>query len=254
MINYSEPQKNRTEKSNGLIVGLIFIVVGVVLLLSNMSIITWQWKRVLISWQMLLIVIGLIQFARKNNIAGVILVLIGGFFILPRLSFVLPEWIRYNITADLWPLLIVFIGLIIISAAAFNNNRKKLHPEQRTQNNSKSYSGVNSENGYVNVNYVFSGSEQVFLEPVFRGGSIKTVFGGFTLDLRKTTLPDGVSYLKIDSIFGGTTLIVPEDWHVEVSQNAFLGGFSNNRISYNYDPNKKLIIEANCVFGGGEIK
>jgi len=272
MINYSENQRKCNDKSNGLIVGLVFVIAGIVLLLSNMDLITWQWKRVIISWQMLLIVIGIIQFSRNNGVAGTILVLLGGFFLLPKLSFIFPDWIRYNITKDFWPLLIVMVGLIIISAAAFSNNRRRVNyrnggyrppiinsdPVNPGNNgghqHANTYSGINSENGYVNVSYVFSGSEQIFLEPVFRGGSIKTVFGGFTLDLRRTTLPDGISYLKVETIFGGTELIVPEDWHVEVSQNSFLGGFSNSRISQCYNPNKKLIIQATCIFGGGEVK
>lgn len=254
MINYSEPEKKRNDKSNALITGLIFIAVGAILLLSNMNIVPWQWKRVFVSWQMLLIVIGIVQFLRKNISAGLILILIGGFFILPKLSFILPTWIRHNITDDFWPLLIVMVGLVIIIGAVSSNNKRKICQSTSNPNSPEDFSNIKSGDGYVNVNHVFSGSEQVFLEPVFRGGNIKTVFGGFTLDLRRTSLPEGISYLKLEAVFGGVTLIVPENWYVEVSQNSFLGGFSNNRVAFNYDPNKKLIIEANCVFGGGEVK
>ncbi|NLH23803.1 MAG: cell wall-active antibiotics response protein, partial [Bacteroidales bacterium] len=101
----------------------------------------------------------------------------------------------------------------------------------------------------------FSGSDTVFLEPVFRGGNIESVFGGVTLDLRKTDLQEGVSYLKVSTVFGGVTLFIPPSWNVEIQSDSVFGNFKDNRpYAAGVDKNSKLIIKAECVFGGGEIK
>ena len=70
-------------------------------------------------------------------------------------------------------------------------------------------------------------------------------------------LADGDNVLEIIAIFGGTTLIVPNDWRVNLDILPIFGGFGDKRIK---DPNKtflegrSLIIKGVVLFGGGEIK
>ncbi len=58
-------------------------------------------------------------------------------------------------------------------------------------------------------------------------------------------------------MFGGTTIVVPNDWNVVMNVTSIFGGFSNKSIK---DPNvpidltKHLIIKGLVVFGGGELK
>lgn len=115
--------------------------------------------------------------------------------------------------------------------------------------------GGRFDDGFVYYSTVFNGADNVFLEPVFRGGSIENVFGGVTLDLRKTTLQEGISHLSISSVFGGTTLLIPAGWNVEIQSDSVFGGFKDKRpFTDNIEKGAKLIIKAECVFGGGEIR
>lgn len=65
--------------------GIILIVVGVVWIMKRLGYIPEMWEDVLISWQMLLIVIGAVSLVGGNRTAGIIIMMIGGFFMIPEL-------------------------------------------------------------------------------------------------------------------------------------------------------------------------
>ncbi len=249
--------ERRNHASGGVFIGLVFVCVGIILIFSNAGWIPYGVRRILLSWQMLLIVIGIISFARKQSTQGVILLIIGTVFLLPRIGaldlFPGMEWFaRFN-WGNLWPLALVAVGILIftrsrkggLSEPPFRHHLHRTHAGEYTR----------FDNGYVNYSMVFSGADNVFLEPEFRGGSIESVFGGVTLDLRKTTLQEGVSFLKISSVFGGTTLHIPPEWNVEIRSENVFGSFKDKRpVVSGVDNSARLIIEAECVFGGGEIR
>lgn len=275
MINYSE-NENRPQRTNNSgsawILGIILIAAGCLFIFTNTGLIPWAWKHLLFSWQMLLIVIGIISFSRGNNTAGTVLVLIGGFFILPKLHLIWPgiTFFGPGFTRNFWPIIIILAGLaIIIFSRQHRGDYYRSHNQGNNANpsndsnlgqrspNGGTYRKAASSDGYVNFTYVFSGGDEVFLDPVFKGGNIKASFGGGSLDLRRTSLPEGEpAYLKIDAFCGGVTIMVPDDWNVEIRKNAFLGGFDDQRRfrPSNPDPNKKLILDISCLFGGGELK
>lgn len=249
--------EHKKNVSGGIVVGLIFIIAGIVLIFSNAGWISSGLRRMILSWQMLLIAIGLVSLARKQFTQGIILLLIGVFFILPRIGSLglVPgfEWFtRFN-WGNMWPLALVAVGILIFTKSRrgeFPGAHHRCRPHGHTGRETTRF-----DNGYVDYSMVFSGSDNVFLEPVFRGGTIESVFGGATLDLRKTTLQEGVSYLKVSSVFGGITLFVPAEWNVEVQSESVFGSFKDNRpFTADVDKNSKLIIKAECVFGGGEIR
>lgn len=107
---------------------------------------------------------------------------------------------------------------------------------------------------YVNI---FSGGERQIVSQNFKGGKISAIFGGIELDLTKASLAPGYSELEIACVFGGATIIVPDDWHISIQVTPILGGFSDSRKlspGRTVDPAKHLIIKGVVVFGGGEVK
>ena len=93
------------------------------------------------------------------------------------------------------------------------------------------------------------------LDPEFKGGDMNAVFGGISLDLRRTNLPVGETRLEVNAVFGGITIFVPSDWYVETHLDSVFGGFKDNRVPKEpLDTTKKLIIVGSCVFGGGELR
>ena len=66
--------------------GLILVLVGIALIVSNFNLFPFGWRPYLFSWQALLILLGLFfLLSREAKATGWILIFIGGFFIIPRL-------------------------------------------------------------------------------------------------------------------------------------------------------------------------
>ena len=81
------------------------------------------------------------------------------------------------------------------------------------------------------------------------------MFGSLTIDLRKTSIKEGITHLEVNSVFGSVTIFLPQDWLVETNVDAVFGGFEDQRRQdKNIDMNRKLVITGACVFGGTELR
>lgn len=88
----------------------------------------------------------------------------------------------------------------------------------------------------------------------FRGGQVECWFGGGTLDLREAKLDPTGARLQVTAVFGGGTVIVPEDWVVETHV-VGIGGAGDVRARMGQeqpptDGAPRLVIEGKVVFGG----
>jgi len=109
-MNSSEKFREHKSKKRSF-VGLIFIIVGAVLIAKKMDIIPSNISHIIISWQMLLIGIGALNIVtNKNFSSGLILISIGTFFILPKI-FDIP----FEIKEMFWPAIFVVIGILMIT-------------------------------------------------------------------------------------------------------------------------------------------
>jgi len=223
--------------------GIIIIAAGFILLLSNTGFLPYEIRHIFFSWQMLLIVIGLVSFfSSESRTPGTILILIGGIFILPRIFD-----LQFNVWHIFWPVLLIAIGLLML----FKRSPRSFL-EWRFQHKNTS----NLDDGFIHEENIFSGGKQRVMQQVFRGGHINCVFGGSEVDLTQATLAEGVSELEVNTIFGGVTLIVPCDWRIQLKMTSIMGGFSDKRsyLKENPDTSRILIIKGSTIFGGGEIK
>jgi predicted membrane protein len=223
--------------------GIIIILIGLILLGSNWGFITPGWRHIFFSWQMLLIAIGVISLSsRESWVPGVILVTIGGFFLLPRLFF-LPEHFSHLF----WPVILIAFGLLIIF--------RKIPQMQHWRKQRKDPERVSRE-GYIYEEVVFGDSKQRVTSQEFHGGRVSCVFGNAEINLMQAKLAEGTQVLDLNVVFGGITVIVPSDWKLEMKMSSVLGGFADKRtmIKEHPDPTRTLIVKGGAVFGGGEIK
>ncbi|HZK62151.1 MAG TPA: LiaF domain-containing protein, partial [Anaerovoracaceae bacterium] len=142
-----------------------------------------------------------------------------------------------------WPSIFIIIGVIFIAT-------------KHRGWNSVTSKGVLGDD-YIDYVNVFSGGERQIVSENFKGGKLSAVFGGIELDLTKATLAPGRSELDISCVFGGATIIVPDDWFVTIEVTPVLGGFNDSRKlrpGRTIDPSKQLVIKGAVVFGGGEVK
>ena len=88
----------------------------------------------------------------------------------------------------------------------------------------------------------------------FRGGTVETMFGGGSIDLRGATLhPDG-AHLRTTTLFGGGQILVPNSWVVETSIIG-IGGVGDVRgddaATAESDPTApRLVVDGIVAFGG----
>jgi len=227
--------------------GFFAILAGLVLLAFNFDVFPGDFKHIIFSWQMLLIVIGVISLSgNENRTPGLVLITIGTFFILPELVNFHVSFVKM-----FWPLLLIAIGVSLLFKRKWNT-RDHLHRKYSLNLNKD----VPLEEGYIDETNIFSGSKHKVYHQVFKGGRVTNIFGGTELDLTQATLPEGQTELEIECVFGGVTVIVPADWKVILSISSVLGGFSDKRMVVRENPELKgiLLIKGTAIFGGGEIK
>jgi len=247
-------------KISSIVTGLLVVTAGVLLFLFNANVLNADYKSIVFSWQMLLIAIGFNSlFSRHGWFFGLILMMVGGFFLLQKLD--IPG--MAFVTQNGWTILLVFIGLVILFHAIFGRNylccRSEKLKERIGEKNfcrSKEWSKYKGKAGYLDLNFVFSGAKERLNMEVFRGGDVNCVFGGVELDFYDCQLAEGTNTLEINTVFGGAVLYIPKDWNVEVRRNQVFGGFDDNRPKpdFEIDKSRTLVIQASSVFGGGEIK
>lgn len=239
-----ERQMNRRDNNlfsnNRAIIGVVLVLAGLFLVLRNTGIFPNIIDNIIFSWPMLLIVIGLVITVGSSGakISGVILMAVGAFFLIPIIF--RETFQMYNV---FWPLIFIVIGIVFIFS-----RRQSWNPN-----------AILTETGddYIDIINIFSGGERQVVSENFRGGKLTAIFGGGELDLTKARLATGTSVLEIACIFGGTTIIVPDDMFVKIEVTPILGGFGDSRKlspGRTVDPTRMLIIKGAVIFGGGEVK
>jgi predicted membrane protein len=243
--------EHKMKPCNGrkLVFGLIILVVGVIFLFDNLGVLPYDVKDIIFTWQMLLIAIGIVSLSGRNCFPGIIMILIGSFFLAPHLFD-----FSFNFTKLFWPVLLIAIGLIMI----FRRNIGPHHHFPHSPNAPHppfTQMDDNMDNLIDEVN-VFGGSKRNVISQSFSGGKITCIFGGADLDFTRAKLAEGSNVLDLVCIFGGTSIIIPTDWHVRTEVVSILGGFSDKRqnIPTTTDKDRVLVIKGVAIFGGGEIK
>ncbi len=219
------------------IIGIVLILIGVAFIGRTFDFFPRHLIRHIFTWEMILIVLGIIFIStRDNKTTGWILLIIG-------LVFWVPDFIHipYSVRRLFWPSVLIIIGLLIIL-------RSSGHRRPAVDANSSDY---------IDDIAILGGGERVITSTNFKGGKITALFGGSKIDLTKASLAPGQNVIDVFCMFGGSTLIVPENWNVKVDVVAVLGGFSDKRhikADTAQDVGKEIIIRGFVMFGGGDIK
>ena len=225
--------------NNRTIIGVILVLIGLFLVMRNTGIFPGFIDKIIFSWPMHLVAIGLVMtLGSSEKTAGVIVMAVGGFFLIPT---IFRE--TFHVYNMFWPSIFIIVGVIFIAS-------------KRRGWNSVIAKGIIG-NDYIDYVNVFSGGERQIVSDNFKGGKLTAVFGGMELDMTKAKLAPGRSELEIVCVFGGAEIIVPDDWYVIIEVTPVLGGFSDARKlnpGRTIDPSKQLVIKGTVVFGGGEIK
>ncbi len=258
------------EKRGKVIGGGLLIIIGSLFLARTLGV---DFPRWLFSWKTLLIVIGLYMGFKHQfrNIAWIFPFSVG-------VIFLLGEWIPgWNIRPYVWPVFIILLGFYFIFKPKNKYKRySKYHrrygrydgyvqdngnvnnSQQNNTGNTVFADGTSTKNhdDVIDINNFMGGVKKIVLSKNFKGGEINNMFGGVDINLSQADF-EGTIKLDVNVIFGGVVLIIPANWEIKSEASVFLGGLEDKRPIQNNPlngPNKTLVLEGNCVFGGIEIK
>jgi predicted membrane protein len=249
-----ENTKLQNRGGNKIAGGVIIVGIGVALLLRNMGLLLPNW---LFTWPMILIIIGIYSGFKHNfrHNSWLILIAIGSFFLIQDF---IPE---LHLAAYFWPLVIIGIGIIYIIRPrndSWGRWRDGHHAYRRKQR--QSWAGFANEesvdsNDEFSISSIFSGVKRNIISKNFKRGQIRSIFGGAEIDMTQADMTEP-SFIKLEVIFGGVSLVVPSNWSVQNEVDGLFHGVEDKRYnpSVTMDPNKVLVLKGNCVFGGIEIK
>jgi predicted membrane protein len=230
--------ESRSKGNRRILFGIILIAVGGIWILEQLSVIPPVMRDLLISWQMLLIVIGVFSLFSGNETSGYILILIGGFFLLPHI-FEVP----WELRRLAWPIMLVALGALLLV-------RHRRKPFEVSDKDGKDLD-------YFDDFVIFGGREIVVNSQNLVGGKCTSIFGGSEYDMRVARLSPNGAVIDCVSVFGGSGFKIPPDWAVKNEVSTIFGAFTDKRgnvIPDNHNLSKILIIRGFTAFGGVEIK
>ena len=215
-------------KKSNLIWGLILIVLGVVfglnaLHITSINIFFKGW------WTLFIIIPSLIGLLddkdKKGSIIGLIIGLV--FLLAAR------DIIDINVIGALiGPAILVIIGLLLI-----------FKKEDKGFVSSKEYKKDEE------IAATFS-DQTITIDEEFDSKKASATFGKLTLDLTKAKIKKDIN-IKLEAVFAGITLILPEGYEVKLRSTPIFGSISNQ---YSNSGSKIIYIDADAVFGGVTIK
>ncbi len=217
------------------LLGIIFVIIGLVIVMSNLGIFPWYIRRYIFQWENILMLIGLfLILADENKRVGGILLGLG--FI-----FVLDDWFYVDVSIwDLWPIALIVVGIYII--------------RRKTPTTADIEAESAEDKDLIEDTAIFSGGDKVITSHNFRGGTLTAIFGGSNIDLTTSKLSPRSANIEIFYLFGGSKIRVPQDWNVELRVTSIFGGMTDKRVIKDHTENpEKLYIKGLIVFGGAEI-
>lgn len=99
---------------------------------------------------------------------------------------------------------------------------------------------------------VFSSSVRYITCQNLQMGKIENVFSNSTIYFDNAQLCKGHAVVKIECVFGKTTLYIPKEWYVDLRATKVFGSV-NEKGKYTGDSGNTLVVEGEAVFGNLEI-
>jgi len=237
--------------------GLGIVFFGVVYLLKQLG---YHIPDYLLSWQMILIVIGIVVLIKHkfSKFHGYLMIIVGKLFLWAPWY---PNLINVKIII---PVAIIVVGLAVVflSNKKFGKHHRRRQRFSRenwkeiheAQHRGLSYYKYNEDDFIDSVSF-FGGITKTIVSKTFKGADIVSFFGGTDINLSQADF-QGRIVIDVTNIFGGTTLTIPNNWEVISEVASIFGAFEDKRPQYQREAgeeSKVIILRGTCMFGGIEV-
>ena len=214
--------------------GVILIVIGVLFVLSNVGVLENFWGLLGTYWPVILILAGVYNLYSNpaGRVGGFVVLVAGVLLLLNNL-----DQVQLFTRVSFWPVLIILVGLWFL----FRGGREPNVVDKDS----------------INLVALFSGNSSKVVSQEFRGGSSVSMFGGTEIDLREAKMAGGEVRLDVFAMFGGSDIIVPEDWEVVVKGLPLFGGLDDKTGNPPREAGEEpptLVIKYLAMFGGVDVK
>ncbi len=256
MIDRRKNKRNPKDSKGRMIAGVIILIAGFLFMFNNFNMISPEWEHYIFNWKTLIIGIGLLNILFSHNRSGGFIMIVVG------LVFWIPDIFTLSLSAEklIWPLAIIAVGVFLLfnsSDKRFGNRfwRQRMDEHQK----SKTDDQESDSDDYVDDMAVFGGGTRVITSKNFKGGKLTAIFGGSEIRMHHAKLAPGDQVLDVFFLFGGSELIVPSDWVINVEVISIFGGFGDKRYvskpeDFMGEKPSTLTIKGLVLFGGAGLK
>lgn len=224
--------------------GVLLLAVGILLLLGNLGYLEYDLGDLIRDWwPAILLLLGLGHLLRGQWQSGIVLLLIGGAFLIATL-----DLLDRNTFRRWWPL-----GLVALGGWMVYRFFRPGGPRVEKTGGDAVIDPAES----FRVFQMLGGSDRVFTSTSLRGGEATALMGGVEIDLRQATLATGGARVAVTAIMGGVVLKVPQHWDVVIEGAPLLGGIADKRpANPPTAPERapRLEVRATVLAGGLEIR
>lgn len=213
--------------------GGLLILLGGIALLGEVGVLRGYGLREL--WPATLVWVGLVHFlwpCERSRFGGLVWMGVGALVFTQTLGLFPLRW------SVLWPIAVIFVGLKVLL-----RRRGPSTPKEHV-----------SGPGKLDVDLVFSGSQESFDGRSFEGGKVRCLGAGYALDLVGSEMVGERAVLDCDVTMGGIELRIPRGWRVEIECRPVLGGIDDATRPAPGEATKALVVRGRILMGGIEIK
>ena len=235
----------RRAHAPGFVAGGVIILIGILLLLSNLGLIRIHdvWRL----WPLFLIGPGIGKivgsYGPTGRIWGALLTLVGILFLLDTLHIVHMD------PRLIGPSLLIGLGILFL-VRGFERARPSRLPFTAATGSAE----LSSLNEWA----VFGGVKRRIDSQGFQGGEILAVFGGVDIDLRRAAIQGEQVVIDANATFGGVEIRVPDNWSVTVRGVGLFGAYEDHTahpsITAVAERPQRLVVTGYAIFGGVEIR
>lgn len=242
---------------------LLLVATGIALLGFNVGWFPAEYKPIVISWQMLLVAIGLLSIFKRHIIGGLILICIGAYFLMPVIERNFPGALGetpLNLLSY-WPVLLILAGLAFLFRKSCKWGKCHSHKYRYKASGWKKGSSIVSDSDYISKDTMFDNSEQIVFSTNFKGGEFNIAFGEMTIDLRKITHMAPDNLLEVNTAFGNTIIYVPANCLLNINTSGTMFASVEDKRgakvyfeSGNASEKMVLNLKCSCIFGKIELR